>query len=207
MASLEAEKSASPALSGATSSASAPTRKPRSCFVCRQRKVRCDKQSPCGNCRRANIPCVLPQTDRPPRWARRRELLANNAANAAASALLGPHGADLNNAKLMERVRDLESLVTELSSRLQQAQTVIGSSVYGSSAGPSPGSSTQHHDEQREPDKDTENLHKHFGRMVVQDSGRTRYISSGFWSRIDDEVSWSTLTNLPCVTICANLSA
>jgi hypothetical protein len=51
----------------------------------------------------------------------------------------------------------------------------------------------QHHDEQREPGKpltiEADNLHKQFGRMVVQDSGRTRYVSSGFWSRIDDEVS------------------
>ena len=185
------EKSATSAVSGGTSST--PSRKARSCFVCRQRKVRCDKQSPCGNCRRANIPCVLPSADRPPRWARRRELLANNAANAAASALLAPQAAEPNDTSLMERVRYLESLVAELSSQLQQARPTAGSSSYGSSAGPSPGSSMQHHDEQREPGKpstiEADSLHKQFGRMVVQDSGRTRYVSSGFWSRIDDEVS------------------
>ncbi|KAH6976630.1 hypothetical protein EDB80DRAFT_739926 [Ilyonectria destructans] len=63
----EAEKSANPA-------------KLRSCVVCRSRKVRCDKLSPYSNCRRANIPCVVPSNDRPPRWARRLERVANNAA-------------------------------------------------------------------------------------------------------------------------------
>jgi hypothetical protein len=43
----------------------------RSCVTCRQRKVRCDKRAPCSNCRRADIACVFPSLDRPPRWARR----------------------------------------------------------------------------------------------------------------------------------------
>lgn len=31
--------------------------KPFSCLVCRQRKVRCDRTSPCANCTRAEIAC------------------------------------------------------------------------------------------------------------------------------------------------------
>ncbi|KAK1837621.1 fungal specific transcription factor domain-containing protein, partial [Colletotrichum chrysophilum] len=37
-----------------------PALNPRSCVTCRRRKVRCDKQMPCSNCRRAVIQCIFP---------------------------------------------------------------------------------------------------------------------------------------------------
>lgn len=79
--------------------------KPRSCFVCRRRKVRCDKTSPCSNCRRANIPCLVPSStaDRPPRWARRLELADNDGDKPA-----------------IERLAALECLVRDLRAQLAQ---------------------------------------------------------------------------------------
>ena len=174
----KSEKNATSAGIGGTN-ASAPPRKVRSCFVCRQRKVKCDKRSPCGNCRRANIPCVLPSAERPPRWARRQELLANNAVAASQAEESG-------DAQLMERLRYLEALVQDLNDQLRQAR-----SNYGSSTGPSPGSNSHNQDEhstlQTSPAA-SDGIGKQFGRLVVQDSGQTKYVSSGFWSRIDDEV-------------------
>ena len=88
---------------------------------------------------------------------------------------------------MMERVRYLEELVTDLSDQLQQARRAAGSSG-AASADPSPGSTTQTHGELYESPAEVDKMRRQFGRMIVQDSGRTRYVSSGFWSRIDDEV-------------------
>ncbi len=35
----------------------------RSCLLCHQRKIRCDKRSPCANCARADILCCYPSPD------------------------------------------------------------------------------------------------------------------------------------------------
>lgn len=45
---------------------------PRSCVVCRQRKVKCDRQQPCSNCTRSKCACVYPTgRGRAPKRARR----------------------------------------------------------------------------------------------------------------------------------------
>ncbi|KAL4874349.1 hypothetical protein BJY04DRAFT_225106 [Aspergillus karnatakaensis] len=44
----------------------------RSCTVCRTRKVKCDRQQPCGNCNRGKCTCVYPEgTGRAPKQPRR----------------------------------------------------------------------------------------------------------------------------------------
>jgi hypothetical protein len=133
--------------------------------VCRTRKVRCDKQSPCSNCVRGKIACVFPSTDRPPRWARRQA-----AANAPP--------------QLMERLQNLESLVKDLSSQLEQANAAASSAAGGSSGVNSPNSYGQ----DRAVDHQGDALQKPFGRLVLQDANRSRYVGSGFWSRVNDEV-------------------
>jgi hypothetical protein len=165
-----------------------PTPKLRSCVTCRSRKVRCDKLSPCSNCRRANIACVFPSADRPPRWARRLERT-----NTAASNAKETQGVDPNVGQVMERVRNLESLVKELSGQLEQANAAARSTAGGSSGVNSPGSSP--HDRDADQQRDTSSTasttgaQKQFGRMVIQDGSKSRYVSSGFWSRVNDEVS------------------
>lgn len=39
----------------------------RSCLVCHQRKIRCDKRSPCSNCVRGDVLCRFPKEERGPR--------------------------------------------------------------------------------------------------------------------------------------------
>ncbi|KAG4444018.1 hypothetical protein IFR05_000478 [Cadophora sp. M221] len=39
----------------------------RSCILCHQRKIRCDKKSPCGNCTRADVLCCFPKPEQPVR--------------------------------------------------------------------------------------------------------------------------------------------
>ena len=194
-----AEKSAtsSDSARGATSSAStlapasAPAPKLRSCIVCRSRKVRCDKQSPCANCRRAKIPCVFPNADRPPRWARRLERVVNSAAaNEARSQ--AAQDADPGVNQVMERLRSLEGLVKELTGQLEQARAAANSASGAPSESTSPGSSTHDHGTENRrdvsPATSAGNVPKQFGRLVLHDANRSRYVSSGFWSRVDDEV-------------------
>lgn len=172
------------------SSASARAPKLPSCVGCRSRKVRCDKQSPCSNCRRANVACVLPSTERPPRWAHRLERLTNNA---AASNAMAPQDADSGIAKVMDRLRYLENLVKELGGQLEQARAAASSGDGGSSGLASRGGSTHDPDAEHQmgssPATSTSSVQKQFGRLVLQDASRSRYVSSGFWSRINDEVS------------------
>jgi hypothetical protein len=156
--------------------------KPRSCIVCRSRKVRCDKRAPCSNCRRANSACVLPPTDRPPRWARRLDRLNGAVSNLHASQEAEPVAEDA-----MERLHNLESLVQELRVQLEQAKLATNSAAEGSSGVGSPENSA--HDRQSNVSSiSTANVQNKFGRMVLQGSNRSRYVSSGFWSRVNDEV-------------------
>jgi hypothetical protein len=170
--------------------------KSRSCVVCRSRKVRCDKQSPaCSNCRRANIACVFPSDDRPPRWARGLVDKAN-ATNSSA-----PETDEQEVRRVMERLQNLESLVKELSSQLKESQAA-NSSAGGSSSGiGSPDKFISDHDADSHrdisPASDATGVSKQFGRLVVQNASRSRYVSSGFWSRINDEVSQFRLKCYP----------
>lgn len=165
---------------------STPASKLRSCVVCRSRKVRCDKLSPCSNCRRADIACIIPSTDRPPKWARR---LANNAA--ARNALV-PQDADPGVDNVVDRLRNLEKLVKELRGQLEQAHAVASSAGDGSDEYYPPRRSTQdpdpEHQRDTSPATNTSSVQKNFGRLVLQDGNRSRYVSSGFWSRVNDEV-------------------
>ncbi|KAF4446580.1 hypothetical protein F53441_9807 [Fusarium austroafricanum] len=172
-----AEKNARSA--GAGAGAGAGTAKLRSCVVCRSRKVRCDKLSPCSNCRRANIPCVVPSNDRPPRWARRLERLADNGQGAAAQGSGNP-GTD----QVMNRLKTLENLVKELSGQLEVANAAASRAA-------SEAASPQDHAKDAASPSSTStasDVQKHFGRMVLKDTDRERYIASGFWSRISDEL-------------------
>lgn len=178
----------SPASARSSTSAFVQGPKLQSCVICRRRKVRCDKQNPCSNCRKANIACTFPSIDRPPRWARRLERLTNNAAAANAPA---PQGTDPGVSKVMDRLQSLESLVKDLKGQLQQAHAAATPNS-GSSGLGSPGRSPHDRvrDAQRQPSmaSDTSDEQKHFGRLVEAGS-RSRYVSSGFWSKVNDEVS------------------
>ncbi|KAJ5538140.1 hypothetical protein N7494_007619 [Penicillium frequentans] len=165
----EAEKRASsPVSKDQNKAAFARTPNPRSCVICRSRKVRCDKLSPCSNCRRGNIACIYPSGDRPPRWARRLERPVTG--------------------EVMERLHHLEGLVKELTGQLEQAHAAAKSSAASSN---SPGSST--HDNEVGLQGNTSfagqgSVSNKFGRLALNDANRSRYVGSGFWSWVNDEI-------------------
>jgi hypothetical protein len=166
----------------------------RSCVVCRSRKVRCDKLSPCSNCRRANIACVVPSANRPPRWARRLNRVTNT--TAASSSTEVPQEPDPEAGHVMDRLYKLESLVKELRGQLEQANSSTARSAgSGSSGVNSLGNSPIDHNHDAGHDMDTSlapastaGIQKQFGKLALRDTGWSRYVSSGFWSRVNDEV-------------------
>lgn len=94
----------------------------------------------------------------------------------------------------MERLRNLESLVKELSGQLEHANAAASSAAGSSSGANFPESSSYDRDTDHERDASSDtnagNVQKQFGRLVLQDANRSRYVSSGFWSRVNDEVRW-----------------
>ncbi|KAI9640582.1 hypothetical protein NHQ30_010881 [Ciborinia camelliae] len=166
----------------------------RSCVVCRSRKVRCDKLSPCSNCRRANISCVVPSTDRPPRWARRLERSGN--LGVASSSANATQKVDPEVGPVIERLHNLENLVKELRGQLEQANAT-SAHFNGDELPALDASENSHFNSSNDVDRQTDasctavstsEAQNKFGRLVLQDVNRSRYISSGFWARMNDEI-------------------
>ena len=95
---------------------------------------------------------------------------------------------------LANRLQYLEQLVKELKAQLTRAQTqaVANTTKSASSEVRSPGVATGDSDSERwkgtSPTTNTDSVQKHFGRLVSQDASSSRYVSSGFWSRVNDEL-------------------
>jgi hypothetical protein len=166
-ASVSEKNASSPASERGSSSRNPIAVQPRSCAVCRARKVRCDKRSPCSTCRRANIACVYPTANRAPRWARRFEAGSGATGAVPGTASNIPAFEDdeeyLN--RVMGRLQNLEDLVHELRGQLKQKHPAGSSSEDGLS-----------------------NVQTQFGRLVLHDASGSRYVSGGFWARVNDEV-------------------
>lgn len=189
---------------------STPALNPRSCVTCRRRKVRCDKQMPCSNCRRAQIPCVFPAPGRAPRQPRPRDPNAP------------PKNSSQREIELMKRLRKLEGIVEELSGQIEvesggkgpssanspeaahgagaQASTIdraatfpqrhlSSASPHAGILGPSGGSPRGSDVASDQSEATRKQLHQKFGRLVLNDqSGSRRYVSNGFWAKLNDEV-------------------
>lgn len=74
-----------------------------SCITCRRRKVKCDRTNPCSNCAKNRVECHFPVTGRLPR---RRDPTAWKSPTE-------------KQAELLNRLRRLESLVTELAAQVE----------------------------------------------------------------------------------------
>lgn len=140
-----------------------------SCVTCRRRKVKCDRRAPCCDvCTRSGIDCHYPVTGRrlpskvrAPRWE-------------------SPHQ---KQAEMLERLRRLESVVTELSAQVDEAG-VDGGGARGKMVTPSETEGEM--EEEEEEGGDGEN----FGELVTGGGGRVR-INKAFWSVFCDEVRFS----------------
>lgn len=86
-----------------------------SCVTCRRRKVKCDRKDPCSNCVKNQIECHFPVTGRLPR---RRDPATWKSPTE-------------KQAELLDRLRRLESLVTELAAQVEDGPDKIKSLFTG----------------------------------------------------------------------------
>ncbi|XXH06184.1 hypothetical protein Hte_012630 [Hypoxylon texense] len=177
---------------------------PRSCVTCRRRKVRCDKFMPCGNCRKAHIQCVFPAPGRAPRRPRVKDPNAP------------PKQTSEREIELMKRLRKLESIVEDLSGQIE-IETARHPSLSGGASPEAVADSAQDKERRRQsgiaysenlpggyppavhrsqtgdpacpPKGPAGDVSKSFGRLVLNEKGKTRYVSSAFWSKINDEIN------------------
>ncbi len=191
---------------------------PRSCVTCRRRKVRCDKLMPCSNCRRAMVPCIFPAPERAPRRPRRKDLntlkshqsserelellkrlrklegiveelsgqveLETSSTKPAASNSSSPEAVSAtdtqprSSADFGAASGILGPRATQYSPKLAGASPVAGS----------PGRLVGRNSSLSSLTTQTKDTQRKFGRLMINDSGRSRYVSSAFWSKINDEV-------------------
>lgn len=192
------------------------TLNPRSCVTCRRRKVRCDKRMPCSNCRKARISCIFPAPGRAPRRPRPRDPNAP------------PKQTSEREVELIKRLRKLEGIVEELSGQIEvdarqpnsagaspedaapdadrRRQEPAPSLHYASPSGypPLPAAparliSNASNSSWGPIQSPTLSVNKDFGRLVLNDKGKTRYVSNAFWSKMNDEVSFLQWVSLTCI--------
>ena len=139
-----------------------PHLNPRSCVICRRRKVRCDKTDPCKNCRKAGIECTFPLPGRAPRKARKPP-----------------------DTELLARLRRLEGVVQTLGVGVDEDGNVSSTSPRAGKAG---NSSVEEELGASDKRASIGGVDKELGRLVIND-GRSRYVSNAFWASTGDELS------------------
>ncbi|KAK2806230.1 hypothetical protein FQN50_005955 [Emmonsiellopsis sp. PD_5] len=156
----------------------------RSCTLCRYRKVKCDRQQPCGNCARLDASrCIYPPgPGRAPKRPRRRDGLET---------------------KLLERLASLEDIIRRLEGGRRRGEGVGMGDVgddeddeddeeddegegvisIGSGSGSGSGGSitTTTTSSSNQP------VEQQIGRLVI-DETRSCYVSNVLWARLGDEV-------------------
>ena len=182
----------------------------------RHTKVRCDKHMPCSNCRRAQIPCIFPAPGRAPRRPRPKDPNAPPKQPSSERELelmkrlrkLEGIVEELSGQIEVEAARPLHSA----------GNSPGGTSVYSGhdqtpGARPTTGTTSSSHfapgltpagaspehpnpprtvsgnvsEAERTP-RGSPDVHKQFGRLMLNEKGGTRYVSSGLWSSITDEL-------------------
>lgn len=159
---------ASQAAGEATEAGGRPQKKPPlSCTSCRSRKLKCDKESPCGNCVRSGTDCVFPARKRiqRPRKTKNAELLQRLNRLESIVGKVGLSGLEEAEAQLQDASASPPEQVT--APKLHPAVE----SVVDTSAGPDP----------------TYDF-KGASKPKSNDAASSKYMSGDFWSRLCDEV-------------------
>jgi hypothetical protein len=146
-------------------------------MTCRTRRVRCDKRSPCSNCRRAGIACVVPSTEGPPRWARNLEKRPGAASTTPQA--ITPHIT-----KVKQRLQNLAGLVKQFEREIEEANASVDAPISGTV--------TDTGGEQRASSSGFQTAAH--ADSVLSQSGKfcgtsSHYVTSTFWTKIDQELA------------------
>ncbi|KAL5386863.1 hypothetical protein DPSP01_003880 [Paraphaeosphaeria sporulosa] len=152
--------------------------KPRSCITCRTRRVRCDKRSPCSNCRRGGIACVVPSTEGPPRWARNLEKRPGAT----------PQDVTPSITKVKERLQKLAGLVKQFEREIEEANASVHTPISAGGRDGAIDTATQ----QWSSSQGSQNAVR-FSSALSQNGkfcgASSHYVTSTFWAKIDQELS------------------
>lgn len=166
-----------------------------SCITCRRRKVKCDRRNPCSNCAKNQIECHFPVTGRLPR---RRDPTTWKSPTE-------------KQAELLNRLRRLEALVTELAAQVEDGpdkiQSILPGSLPSVAGVPRPSATISDEIEERElPGRELPmhfgelfsamkahfdgEINEDFGRLVIGKESGVQ-IGKGFWSVFCSEVGFN----------------
>ncbi|KAI1765639.1 fungal-specific transcription factor domain-containing protein [Hypoxylon sp. FL1150] len=184
------------------------TLNPRSCVTCRRRKVRCDKFMPCGNCRKAHIQCIFPAPGRAPRRPRMKDPNAPPKQTSEREIELMKRlrklesiVEDLSGQIEIETARhpsvsvgdSPEAIIdgAQEKERRRQSGITYSENTPGGypPAAPPPPNRSQTGDSTGPSKNQAGGVNQSFGRLVLNEKGKTRYVSSAFWSKISDEIN------------------
>lgn len=179
--------------------------------------MRCDKHMPCSNCRRAQIPCIFPAPGRAPRRPRPKDPNAPPKQPSSEREIelmkrlrkLEGIVEELSGQIEVETARNHSSsgnspetanpnAATDFNTpgsgpQHERAHSMTTGSIY-SHGSPSalgdgrPATLHSYNSSSSNVTQRPDNVNKKFGRLVINDHGKTRYVSSAFWSKITDEL-------------------
>lgn len=193
----DGDSKAHPAGPVGESTAAAPSAPPtqlRTCTVCRQRKVKCDRQQPCSHCIRSGCDCVYPTgRGRAPKRSRR-----------------------FVEGQLVDKLTRLETIIqrlaSESASNSKELQESTNSQAEGNAVRPPQAAaevsevasatvSPQHAQSQgnHDPISALASLEGHLGRLVIDDK-KSFYVSNPLWATMTNEVSYSPEWKNPAST-------
>ncbi|KAI1335565.1 Zn(II)2Cys6 transcription factor [Xylariaceae sp. FL0016] len=134
----------------------------RSCTLCRQRKVKCDRQQPCLNCARANSDCVYPAG---PGRAPKRPRQAVNV-------------------KVLDRLTQLETTIRHLQ---QQSRAENGSPNPDATPDPKPGDVQAQSEDTGSASPSEASLDQKLGRLMIGET-KSYYVSNALWADLGHEI-------------------
>ncbi|KAF5684322.1 bikaverin cluster-transcription factor [Fusarium circinatum] len=138
----------------------------RSCTFCRHRKVKCDRQKPCGNCIRANNDCSYPAG-------------RGRAAKKSTRTL---------DTRLVDRLHKLENVIKQLTSQVDATANALpsGSFTDGEEIKSSPGGRRNNPSgvDNAVPDA---SIDQQLGRLMIDDS-KSYYVSNILWANLGNEI-------------------
>ncbi|KAI1175576.1 fungal-specific transcription factor domain-containing protein [Nemania sp. FL0916] len=188
---------------------------PRSCVTCRRRKVRCDKHMPCGNCRKAQIQCVFPAPGRAPRRPRAKDPNAPPKQTSEREMELMKRLRKLEgivedlsgqiefetykhaaNSESPEAASDPLHLHENEHRRLTASPPVDHSPApnsnippgYSVPRRPGTGGSSASSNPANARGHSATDVNKDYGKLVMGDKGKVRYVNNAFWSKITEEI-------------------
>lgn len=179
---------------------------------------------PCSNCRRSLIPCAFPAPGRAPRQPRPKDLTAQpkNSGQREAelvrrlrklegiveelsgqieveSAHRGPSAAGSPESRAAHGGGGLGGSSDRTIATTARHNSHGAADAQAGTLGSSPTQPDSHSDHGSDATK-RKDVQKQFGRLVLSDQkGSTRYVSSGFWSKLNDEVIPFSLTFVICL--------